>query len=288
MKNELLVFGSFTKDFLENHKGEKSVAVGGSGAYFSLSSSLVGIKVYPVGFLSEDIDENEIREISKKVDLKYLKIEKRLNFHIRYDENLNAYYLKDLKEDDEIIDYKTLPITQFVHVCVISSIKNQIEIIKYFKERGSFVSTGTYLFRVKSDRDSVLNMLFLSDLFFLNKEEALSLSLKEDFNKAIEFFKNSQKMVVITLGKDGAIFIEKEKIFKVNAYKTEVIDPTGAGETFAGGFLSSYILYKDPILSLKYGTVLSSFVIEDFGINKLLKIKKDDILKRLEELKWLR
>ncbi len=285
MLNELLVFGSFTKDFLENHKGEKSVAIGGSGAYFSISSSLVGLKVYPVGFLSEDIDENEIREISKIFDLRYLKREKKLNFHIKYDENLNAHYLKDLEESDEIIDYKTLPITPYVHVCVISSIRNQMEIIEYFKNKRSFVSTGTYLIKVKSDRENVLKMLLNSDLFFLNKEEAISLSLKDNFCDAIEFFKNCQKMVVITLGKDGAIFIEKEKIFKVNAYKTEVNDPTGAGETFAGGFLSSYILYKDPILSLKYGATLSSFVIEDFGINKLLKIKKEDILKRLEELK---
>lgn len=285
MLNELLVFGSFTKDFLENHKGEKSFAIGGSGAYFSISSSLVGLKVYPVGFLSEDINENEIREISKIVDLRYLKREKKLNFHIVYDENLNANYLKDLEENDEIIDYKNLPITPFVHVCVISSIKNQMEIIEYFKNKGSFVSTGTYLIRVKSDRESVLKMLLNSDLFFLNREEAISLSLKENFDDAMEFFSKSQKMVVITLGKDGAIFIEKEKIYKVNAYKTEVKDPTGAGETFAGGFLSSYILYKDPILSLKYGVVLSSFVIEDFGIKKLLKIKKEDILKRLEELK---
>lgn len=282
MQNEILVFGSFTKDTLENHKKEKGVAIGGSGAYFSIASSLVGVKAYPVGFISIDINDEEIKELSKFVDLKYLKREKKLNFHIRYNENLEANYLKDLKEDDEIIEFKNLPIKKYVHVCVISSIKNQIEIIEHFKNNGSFVSTGTYLIRVKSDRKEVLNMLYLSDLFFLNKEESLALTEKSNLNSAIDFFKRSGKRVVITLGKDGAIYIENEKIFKIDSYKTEVKDPTGAGETFAGGFVGSFILYNDPVLSLKYGAVLSSFVIEEFGLNKLLKINKDDIKRRLK------
>lgn len=284
MQNEILVFGSFTKDTLENHKKEKGIAIGGSGAYFSIASSIVGLKAYPVGYISTDIEDDYLKELSKFVDLRYLKKEKKLNFHITYNENFEANYLKDLKEDDEIIDYKDLPIKKYVHVCVISSIKNQIEIIEHFKNNGSFVSTGTYFIRIKSDREKVLKMVYLSDIFFLNRDESLLLSKKDSLNEAVEFFKNLGKKVVITLGKDGAIYIENEKIYKVNSFKTEVKDPTGAGETFAGGFISSYILYNDPVLSLKYGAVLSSFVIEDFGINRLLKINKEDIKRRIESL----
>jgi len=284
MQNEILVFGSFTKDTLENHKKEREIAIGGSGAYFSIASSIVGLKAYPVGYISTDIEDDYLKELSKFVDLRYLKKEKKLNFHITYNENFEANYLKDLKEDDEIIDYKDLPIKKYVHVCVISSIKNQIEIIEHFKNNGSFVSTGTYFIRIKSDREKVLKMVYLSDIFFLNRDESLLLSKKDSLNEAVEFFKNLGKRVVITLGKDGAIYIENEKIYKVNSFKTEVKDPTGAGETFAGGFISSYILYNDPVLSLKYGAVLSSFVIEDFGINRLLKINKEDIKRRIESL----
>jgi sugar/nucleoside kinase (ribokinase family) len=284
MQNEILVFGSFTKDTLENHKKEREIAIGGSGAYFSIASSIVGLKAYPVGYISTDIEDNYLKELSKFVDLRYLKKEKKLNFHITYNENFEANYLKDLKEDDEIIDYKDLPIKKYVHVCVISSIKNQIEIIEHFKNNGSFVSTGTYFIRIKSDREKVLKMVYLSDIFFLNRDESLLLSKKDSLNEAVKFFKNLGKRVVITLGKDGAIYIENEKIYKVNSFKTEVKDPTGAGETFAGGFISSYILYNDPVLSLKYGAVLSSFVIEDFGINRLLKINKEDIKRRIESL----
>ncbi|MGB9749250.1 MAG: carbohydrate kinase family protein [Caldisericia bacterium] len=282
----LYSFGSFTYDLIENHKGISKYCVGGSGAYFSLSSSITGVKTYPVGYISDDIDENIKNRLSNFVDMKYLKKGKKLNFHIVYNEKFEANYLKDLDEDDEIIEYENLPKNEYVHVCVISNIKNQIDIIENFKKCGAFVSTGTYLIRIKKDREMVLKIFKISDLFFLNKEEAFALSCEKNFNDVINFFVKNGKRVVITLGKDGAMYIEKRKIIKIDAIDVDVdvVDVTGAGETFAGGFVGSYIQYKDPYLSLKYGVILSSFVIEDFGINGLLNIKREKLLKRLEEI----
>lgn len=280
----LYSFGSFTYDLIENHKGVSRYCVGGSGAYFSLSSSITGLKTYPVGYISDDIEENIRNKLSNFVDLKYLKSGKKLNFHIVYNKNLEANYLKDLNENDELIEYKDLPENDYVHVCVISNIENQIEIIEHFKKSGSFVSTGTYLIRINKDREKVLKMLKICDLFFLNKEESFALSNEKSFNDVIEFFTKNGKRVVITLGKEGAIYIENKKIIKVNAINIDPVDVTGAGETFAGGFVGSYILYNDPYLSLKYGVLLSSIVIQDFGINGLLNIKRENLLKRLEDL----
>lgn len=284
--NEKIIysFGSFTYDLIENHKGISKYCVGGSNAYFSLSSSIVGLKTYPVGYISDDIDYTIRKKLSDFIDLKYLKTGKKLNFHIIYNENLEANYLKDLDENDEVIDCKDLPKSDYAHVCVISSIKNQMDIIEYYKKLGSFVSTGTYLIRIKKDRDTVLKMLNMCDLFFLNKEESFALSNEKNFNDVINFFIKNGKRIVITLGKDGAMYIEKRKIIKINAIDVNVVDVTGAGETFAGGFVGSYIQHKDPYLSLKYGVILSSFVIEDFGINGLLNIKRESLLERLEEI----
>jgi len=277
-------FGSFTYDLIKNHKGVSRYCVGGSGAYFSLSSSITGLKTYPVGYISDDIEDNIREKLSNFVDLKYLKRGKKLNFHIVYNKNLEANYLKDLDENDEIIEYKDLPETDYVHVCVISNIENQINIIEHFKKSGSFVSTGTYLIRINKDREKVLKMLKICDLFFLNKEESFALSNEKSFDDVIEFFIKNGKRVVITLGKEGAIYIEKKKIIKINAINVDPVDVTGAGETFAGGFVGSYILYNDPYLSLKYGVLLSSIVIQDFGINGLLNIKRENLLKKLEDL----
>ena len=222
------------------------------------------MKTCPIGYISDDIDDSIKAKLLNFVDLKFLKEGKKLNFHIVYDENLKANYLKDLDEDSEIIEYKNLPINRYVHVCVISNIKNQVEIIEHFKKRKAFVSTGTYLIRINKDREMVLRMLKMCDIFFLNKEESFALSDKKNFDDVVDFFIKNGKRVVITLGKEGVMYIENKKIIKIDASNVQVVDVTGAGETFAGGFLSSYILYKDPYLSLKYGVMLSSIVIQDF------------------------
>lgn len=283
-KFELLSFGSFTYDLIENHEGVKKYCVGGSGAYFSISASLCGVNVFPVGFISDSIDKETEEMIKRIVDTRFLKRKSGLTFHIKYDKDLKANYLKDLDEDEEIIEYKDFNNAHYVHVCVISNIDNQRKIIKHFQNLNSIVSSGTYLIRINKDRKKVLEMLKNSHFFFLNEEEAFRLSEEKELSKVFDFFKRNGKNVIITLGKNGALFVSKESFYKVNAIKTNIVDVTGAGESFAGGFIGSYIIYKDPLLALKYGVALSSFVIEDFGINRLLSINREDILKRLEVL----
>ena len=282
---DLTVFGSFSFDLIELPSGEKVRCAGGSGNYFSLSAYLAGASVVPVGYLSSGIKEDVIKKIEKKLPLIYLKRDGDISFHIRYDENWNDHYLKDIDRDIEIFDYKTIPETPFVHVAVISDERHQLEILKFFKERGSFVSSGTYLLRIKRNRMNVLDTIDVSDIFFLNKLEALTLSGSNSFDDALSFFSRMNKMIVITKGKDGAVFVKGEKIYEVSCVQPErVRDVTGAGESFAGGFIGSFIRYRDPLLSLKFGSTLSSFVIEDFGINRLLEIEREDVMKRLKEV----
>ena len=284
LEYDLTVFGSFSFDLIELPSGEKVRCAGGSGNYFSLSAYLAGASVVPVGYLSSGIKEDIIKKIEKKLPLIYLKRDGDISFHIRYDENWNDHYLKDIDRDIEIFDYKTVPETPFVHVAVISDERHQLEILKFFKERGSFVSSGTYLLRIKRNRMNVLDTIDVSDIFFLNKLEALTLSGSNSFDDALSFFSRMNKMIVITKGKDGAVFVKGEKIYEVSCVQPRrVRDVTGAGESFAGGFIGSFIRFRDPLLSLKFGSTLSSFVIEDFGINRLLKIERSDVLKRLEE-----
>jgi len=284
LEYELTVFGSFSFDLIELPSKERIKCAGGSGNYFSLSAYLAGASVVPVGYLSSGIKEDTIKKIEKKLPLKYLKRDGDISFHIRYDENWNDHYLKDIDRDIEIFDYKSIPETFFVHVAVISDERHQLEILKYFKERGSFVSSGTYLLRIKREKENVIKTIEVSDLFFLNKLEALTLSGSDSFNDALSFFSRMNKMIVITRGKDGAVFVKGKEIHEVNCVQPErVKDVTGAGESFAGGFVGSFIRYRDPFLSLKFGSTLSSFVIEDFGINRLLEIEREDVLKRLKE-----
>jgi len=285
LEYDLTVFGSFSFDLIETASGEKVECAGGSGNYFSLSAYLAGASVVPVGYFSNRIGENILEKIERKLPLVYLKRDGDISFHIRYDENWNDHYLKDIDRDIEIFDYKAIPETPFVHVAVISNERHQLEILKYFKEKGSFVSSGTYLLRIKREKKNVLNTIEVSDLFFLNRLEALSLSGSHSFDDVLSFFSKMNRMIVITKGKDGAVFVNGKKIYEVNCVQPErVRDVTGAGESFAGGFIGSFIRYRDPLLSLKFGSTLSSFVIEDFGINRLLEIEREDVMKRLKEV----
>lgn len=270
---------------IELPSGRKVYCVGGSGNYFSLSSYLSGASVIPVGYFSSKIEEDTLKKLKKKLPFTYMKRKDGFSFHIRYNENWNDHYLKDIERSIEIFDYKEIPHTPFVHVAVISDERHQLEILKFFKNKGSFVSSGTYLLRIKRERDNVLKTIEVSNLFFLNRAEAKALSGLNDFDEVVKFFSRMGKMIVITKGKDGAVFIKGNEIFEVPCVEPEkVLDVTGAGESFAGGFLGSFIKFGDPFLSLKYGSVLSSFVIENFGISRLLEIDRDDINKRLREV----
>ncbi|MCX6087648.1 MAG: PfkB family carbohydrate kinase [Caldiserica bacterium] len=282
-KVDLLSFGSFTYDLIENPYGEKRFCVGGSGAYFSISSSFFDIKVFPVGYISNRVPERVLEKIKEKIDTFFLVQKENLSFHIKYDKKWNAKYLKDLKENVENFDFKNIPEAKFIHVCVISGIEHQLDILKFYKKNRSYISSGTYLNRVKKDREKVLRIIDLSDFFFMNTSEALVLSGKDKWEDVVNFFSSLDKCVIITKGKDGAMFVSKNNIFEVPSIRVSVKDTTGAGESFAGGFIGSYIKYKDPLLSLKFGVTLSSFDIEDFGINRLINIKPEDILKRFKE-----
>ena len=152
-KVDLLSFGSFTYDLIKNAYGERRFCAGGSSAYFSISSSFFDIKVIPAGYISNQIPERVLEKIKERVDISFLIQKENLSFHIKYDEKWNAKYLKDLKEDAENFNFKKVPEAKFIHVCVISSIEHQLEILKFYKmKNNSYISSGTYLNRVKKDR----------------------------------------------------------------------------------------------------------------------------------------
>ncbi len=280
---ELVAFGSFTNDLIENPEGVKGYFIGGSVCYFSFAAKALGLNVLPVGYISNEIQGKELSLIKEMFDTSYLTSSDGLSFHIKYDKEWNAEYIKDLAEETERFNYRNVPIAPYVHVCVISNIDHQLEIMKYFKSRGCRVSGGTYLLRVEKDREKVMAIIDTCDLFFLNKVEAAALSRGKDMNELNEFMLSLDKNVVVTMGKEGAMFFSEGKVYTIPAVNIKPEDTTGAGESFAGGFLASFIREQDPIKALKYGATLASFAIEDFGVSKIKKIKREDIEKRLKE-----
>jgi sugar/nucleoside kinase (ribokinase family) len=145
---------------------------------------------------------------------------------------------------------------------------------------------------INTKRESLLRTLEKVDIFFANDEEVRLLTQKRNLIKASKsLLEIGPSLVVAKKGEHGALLIGKDFVFCAVSYLCEeVVDPTGAGDTFAGGFLG----YLDSVGKMTpahfrqaavYGTVMASFVIEDFGIERLKDLTSSEIDHRYQQLK---
>lgn len=145
---------------------------------------------------------------------------------------------------------------------------------------------------INHKRKDLLKLLKKVDIYVANDQEARSLSGESNLIRAARYlYSCGPKMVLIKKGEHGILFFSDKFIFVIPAYPTHrVVDPTGAGDTFAGGFMG-YLAKAKKIneASLKqaiaYGTVAASFNIEDFGVNRTSRLTLEDLKNRLSRFK---
>ena len=132
------------------------------------------------------------------------------------------------------------------------------------------------------------------DILILNDQEVRELSGKPNLLKAARMIsENGPKTIIIKKGEHGAMLYHEDKYFFAPAYPLEkVIDPTGAGDSFAGGFvgyLATHDKVSDTVLkkAVIYGSAIASFNCEDFSLNRLISLKKDDLEKRVKAFRDL-
>lgn len=141
---------------------------------------------------------------------------------------------------------------------------------------------------ISNKRNSLLRLLKKVDIYVANDQEARALSQESNLIKAAKFLRAyGAKMVLIKKGEHGVLFLNDKFIFSLPGYPTDkVIDPTGAGDTFAGGFMG-YLTKVKRIneasikKALAYGTIAASFNVEDFGLNKTSKLTLGQLDSRL-------
>jgi len=165
----------------------------------------------------------------------------------------------------------------------------QLEVLDQV-DKPKLVACDTMNFWIESRRPDLLNLLERVDLIFLNDAEARQLT--EEFNlvKAARWIMNrGPKHVVIKKGEHGAFMFTESTIFFAPAYPLEsVFDPTGAGDSFAGGFMG-YLAKTGDVseASLRravvYGSAMGSFAVEKFSVERLLEIGKSDIQRRVAD-----
>jgi sugar/nucleoside kinase (ribokinase family) len=295
----LVIIGSLAFDTIETPFGRREKIVGGSGTYCSLAASFF-TRPNVVGVVGEDFPDETVAFLkSKKIDLRGLEVRPGKSFfwegHYGEDPNLRTTIRT---EPNVYEDFKPQlpPEYRKSEIVFLANIDpdQQDEILNQV-EKPKLVAMDTINLWINQKRDSLLKVIEKVDLYFANDEEVRLLTGEKNLVKAgKKILEGGPSLVVIKKGEHGALVLGKDLVFGILAHPCEeVIDPTGAGDSFAGGFLG----YLDRVEDLHddreirraavYGSVLASFVIEDFGINRFKTLTRKEINNRFSQFKKL-
>ncbi len=287
----ILVVGSVALDSIETPFGKKHDALGGSATFFSIAASFFD-KVDIIATVGDDFPKRHIRLFRQKgigTDGLTIKKGKTFRWAGRYEYDLNiahtiATHLNVFKDFAPKIP-KELSNSRFLFLANIDP-DLQDRVLKQVTNP-KLVACDSMNHWITGKKKSLERFLHKVDIFLLNDAEARQFSGESNLLKAARSITSrGPKAVVIKKGEHGVIYYSKNSHFIAPAYPLEnVYDPTGAGDTFAGGmigFLSKAGRINDAAIrkSIIYGSILASFAVEDFSVNRLLEISLGDISKR--------
>ena len=289
----ILVVGSVALDTIETPSGFRKDLLGGSATYFSISASFFS-PVNLVAVVGRDFSLKYIDLFKKrKIDINGLEIKDGETFRWEAKYNTDLNNVKTISTKLNVFsDFKpNIPdnyiLSDYVFLANIDPQLQEFVLEKIKKPK--LIASDTMSHWIIEKKKALIKLLKKIDIFFLNETEARLLSEENNLYKAAKsILKFGPKNVIIKKGENGALLFSTNSIFSVPAFLLEnVIDPTGAGDTFAGGVIGYLSNSKDKDLkkAILYGTVLASFAVEDFSINRLINIKFSDIQKRLNAFK---
>ena len=294
----LLVVGSVALDTVETpHGGRHDELLGGSAVHFSCAASLFG-GVNLVGVVGADwpAEHTELLQ-SRGVNTAGLQVVpggKTFRWSGRYEPNMNdretlEVHLNVFGDFDPVVP-ESFRDAEFVFLANgVPSV--QAKVLDQ-ATNARFVVADTMDLWIQTEHDGLSALLKRLDGLVLNDSEARLLTDEENLVTAGRAVLNmGPRFVVIKKGEHGAMFFSEEATYVLPAYPTaDVIDPTGAGDSFAGGmmgFLAAHRKLDSPSmkLALAYGTLAASFNVEAFGLHRMKSISRRDIEQRLEEYK---
>lgn len=298
MKN-ILVVGSVAFDAIETPFGKTDKIVGGSGSYISLAASYLNKKgkTNLVGVVGEDFLNEDIEMFKAHgVDVEGLQIkegEKSFFWSGKYHIDMNTRdtlvtELNVLEKFDPIIpdSYQN---TDYLMLGNLAPAV-QMQVINRLKNRPKLVVMDTMNFWMDIALNDLHETLKKVDVLSINDEEARQLSGEYSLVKAArKILTMGPKVLVVKKGEHGALLFNQKEVFFAPALPLEeVFDPTGAGDTFAGGFIG-YLASTDDISfenmkrAIIFGSALASFCVEKFGTEKLKNLSTTELNERVQE-----
>jgi sugar/nucleoside kinase (ribokinase family) len=293
----LLTVGTVAFDSIETPRGSAEQIVGGAATYISLAASYFTKPIQLVSVIGDDFPEAELdymRQSGVNLDgLQVRKGEKSFFWAGRYHDNMNARDTLDtqlnvLADFDPVLpdSYKS---PEFVMLGNLTPSVQQ-RVIDQLTETPRLIVLDTMNFWMDTAMDSLISVIANIDVLVINDEEARQLSGEYSLVKASEKIINmGPKYLVIKKGEHGALLFHGESIFFAPALPlAEVFDPTGAGDTFAGGFIgylsqTGDLSFENMKRAVIYGSAMASFCVEKFGIERLKGLTDLDIKKRVEK-----
>lgn len=294
MSSSVLVVGSVALDSVETPFGRADDALGGSATYFAASASH-HTRVQVVGVVGSDYPVDKLQALAARgVDFAGLEHAEGESFRWRgrYRHDLNTAETLETRLGVFSHFRPKIP-DQFRHAkyVFLGNIdpRLQLDVLRQV-EKPKLVACDTMNFWIESRRADLLELLGHVDLITLNDAEARQLSEHANLVKAARWImEKGPRTVVIKKGEHGAFMFHADRVFYAPAYPLEsVFDPTGAGDSFAGGFMG-YLAHTDDLSEANlrraviFGSAMGSFVVEGFSIARLLEIRTADITRRVAD-----
>jgi len=293
----ILVVGSVALDTIKTPSGGCREVLGGSATFFSVSARFFEPYVNLVAVVGKDFPQRYINLLKKKgIGLDGLEIKKGKTFRWEGEYGWDfsnprtiATHLNVFADFDPVIpqEYKDAKYIFLANIdpClqnkVLSLVKNP-----------RLVACDTMNYWIENKRKDLMKLLKKIDIFFLNESEARELTGKSSVVRAArEVFKMGPKKIIIKKGEHGALLFSGNSIFSTPAYLMEsIFDPTGAGDTFAGGvmgYLAAQKSVNDANLrkAIVRGTIMATFAVEDFSLRRLSTVRPSDIARRLKNFR---
>lgn len=294
----LLVVGSVAFDSVKTPFGEAQNALGGSAAYFSVAASFF-TPVQLVAVIGKDFPEEEVEYLkSRGIDISGLQRTdgKTFRWQGEYTYQLNEAHT--LKTELNVLETfqpklpKNFTESEIVFLANIDPVLQRDVLAQVKKPK--FVSADTMNFWIASKRAELIETLRNVDGFIINDGEARELSKEVNLIKAAQIIRSfGPKTLVIKRGEYGVLLFDEEGIFSAPAYPLEtVFDPTGAGDSFAGGFMGyltktrnfSHANLRKAVI---FGSVVASFNVEDFSFSRMRRLDISEIEVRYRSFRKL-
>ncbi|WP_298488035.1 PfkB family carbohydrate kinase [uncultured Maribacter sp.] len=298
---KLLIVGTVAFDAIETPFGKTDKILGGAATFIGLAASQFDVESAIVSIVGEDFPQEHIDLLkSKNIDLTALEIVKggkTFFWEGKYHNDLNS---RDTitTELNVLADFNPVVPESFkdANVVMLGNLHPsvQMSVIKQMTKKPDLIVLDTMNFWMDNALDDLKEVIKEIDVITINDEEARQLTNEYSLVKAATaIHKMGPKYVVIKKGEHGALLFHNDEIFFAPALPLEeVFDPTGAGDTFAGGFTgylasTNNISFSNLKNAVIHGSNLASFSVEKFGTARMEDLKREEVNKRLHQFKTL-